>query len=133
MVPVILTPDEERGLSPARAQFTIELHQGLAICRVLSERRVSHENVLGGKRDNLMQDRMIRMTDSVSELERQLNELKGVIDLLFELREEAARWVEEAEDGSKREAFENVLGHIEALESEYRNRQEQLQKKAKSA
>ncbi len=73
------------------------------------------------------------MTDSPSDLERKLNELKGAIDLLFELREEAAQWVEEAEDGSKREAFENVLGHIEALESEYRNRQEQLQKKAKSA
>lgn len=49
------------------------------------------------------------MTDSASELERQLNELKGAIDLLFELREEAAQWVEEAEDGSKREAFENVF------------------------
>jgi hypothetical protein len=61
------------------------------------------------------------MTDSASELERQLNELKGAIDLLFELREQAAQWVEEAEDGSKREAFENVLGHIEALESEYRS------------
>ena len=73
------------------------------------------------------------MTDSASEPERQLNELKGAIDLLFELRQEAAQWVEEAEDGSKREAFENVLGHIEALESEYRSRQEQLQKKAKSA
>ncbi len=73
------------------------------------------------------------MTDSASELECKLNELKGAIDLLFELREEAAQWVEEAENGSKREAFENVLGRIEALESEYRNRQEQLQKKAKSA
>ena len=60
------------------------------------------------------------MTDSVSELERQLNELKGALDLLFELREEFAQWVEEAQDGSKREALENVLGHIEALESEYR-------------
>jgi hypothetical protein len=49
------------------------------------------------------------MTDSASELERQLNELKGAIDLLFELREEAAQWVEEAEDGSKREAFEPLL------------------------
>jgi hypothetical protein len=72
------------------------------------------------------------MTDGVSELERQLNELKGALDLLFELREEFAQWVEEAQDGSKREALENV-GHIEALESEYRSRQEQLQKKAKSA
>ena len=71
------------------------------------------------------------MTDSVSELERQLNELKGALDILFELREEFAQWVEEAE-GAQREALENVLGHIEALESEYRNRQEEL-KKAKSA
>ena len=71
------------------------------------------------------------MIDSVSELERQLNELKGALDILFELREEFAQWVEEAE-GGQREALENVLGHIEALESEYRNRQEEL-KKAKSA
>ena len=58
------------------------------------------------------------MTDGVSELERQLNELKGALDLLFELREEFAQWVEEAQDGSKREALDNVLGHIEALKSE---------------
>jgi hypothetical protein len=62
------------------------------------------------------------MTDGVSELERQLNELKGALDLLFELREEFAQWAEEAQDGSKREALDNVLGHIEALESEYRSR-----------
>jgi hypothetical protein len=61
------------------------------------------------------------MADGVSELERQLNELTGALDLLFELREEFAQWVEEAADGSKREALENVLGHIEALESEYRS------------
>jgi len=73
------------------------------------------------------------MTDSVSELERQLNELKGASDLLFELREEFAQWVEEAQDDSKREALDNVLGHIEALEIEYRNRREELQKKARSA
>ena len=74
-----------------------------------------------------------RMTDSVSTIEHQLIELKGANDLLFELREEFAQWVEEAQDASKREALENVLGHIEALESEYRNRQDELQKKAKSA
>jgi hypothetical protein len=71
------------------------------------------------------------MADGVSELERQLNELTGALDLLFELREEFAQWVEEAADGSKREALANVLGHIEALESEYRKRHEELQKKAK--
>jgi hypothetical protein len=47
------------------------------------------------------------------------------LDLLFELREEFAQWVEEAQDDSKREALENVLGHIEALQSEYRNRQQE--------
>ncbi len=73
------------------------------------------------------------MTDSASELECKLNELKGALDLLVELREEFAQWVEEAQDGSRREELENVLGHIEALESEYRNRREELQKKAKSA
>jgi regulator of sigma D len=50
------------------------------------------------------------MADGVSELERQLNELSGALDLVFELREEFAQWVEEAADGSKREALENVLG-----------------------
>ena len=73
------------------------------------------------------------MTDSLSELERQLSEVKGARDLLFELREDFAQWLEEAQDGSKREALENVLGHVEALESEYRRRHEELQKEAKPA
>ena len=73
------------------------------------------------------------MSGSVSELERQRHELKGAFDLLVELREEFAQWVEEAQDDSKREALDNVLGHIEALEIEYRNRREELQKKARSA
>lgn len=71
------------------------------------------------------------MTNAVSELERQLNELKGASDLIFELREEFALWAEEAQDASKREALDNVLGHIEALEIEYRNRQAELRKRAK--
>jgi len=73
------------------------------------------------------------MTHSLSELERQLHELKGARDLLFELREDFAQWVEEAQDDSKREALDNVLGHIEALESEYRHRQEELEKQLKPA
>jgi len=73
------------------------------------------------------------MTDSLSELQRQLSELKGARDLLFELREDFAQWVEEAQDDSKREALDNVLGHIEALESEYRHRQEELEKQLKPA
>jgi hypothetical protein len=78
-------------------------------------------------------DKRSRMTNSVSELERQLNELTGALNLLVELRQEFAQWLEKAEDGSKREELENVLGHIEALEREHRNRREEQQKKAKSA
>lgn len=74
---------------------------------------------------------MALMTNGVSELERQLNELKGASDLISELREEFAQWAEEAQDASKREALDNVLGHIEALEIEYRNRQTELRKRAK--
>ena len=65
----------------------------------------------------------------ISEVERELHEINGGLDLLFTLREEFAQWLEEAQDSSKREALENVLGHIEALESEYRTRQEALRKK----
>jgi hypothetical protein len=72
-------------------------------------------------------------SDSISELERELYEAKGALDLLFTLREEFAQWVEEAQDDSKQEALENVLGHIEALEGEYRVRQEELQKKLDTA
>lgn len=68
-------------------------------------------------------------SDRMSELECELQQMKGGLDLLFTLREEFAQWLEEAQDGSKREALENVLGHIEALESEYRTRQEALRKK----
>jgi hypothetical protein len=71
-------------------------------------------------------------SDSGSELERQLSEVKGRLDLLFELREEFSQWVEEAQDDSKHEALDNVLGHIESLESEFRTRLEELQKKRKA-
>lgn len=56
--------------------------------------------------------------DSSSEVQQ----LKGALDILFTLREEFAQWTEEAEDGSKREALENVLAHIENIELEYRQR-----------
>ncbi len=72
-------------------------------------------------------------SDSLSQLERELHEVKGGLDLLFTLREELAQWTEEAQDDSKQEALENVLGHIEAMETEYRARQEELQQKLKAA
>jgi len=56
----------------------------------------------------------------------EIHEVKGALEVLFTLREEFAQWVEEAQDKSKQEALENVLAHVEALESEYRIRQEKL-------
>jgi cob(I)alamin adenosyltransferase len=61
------------------------------------------------------------MTDNFSELERQRSELKGASDLLFELREEFAQWVEEAQDASKHEALENVLVNIEVAKKNCRS------------
>lgn len=65
-------------------------------------------------------------SDKGSQIEAELHELKGALEVLFTLREEFAQWVEEAQDASKQEALENVLAHVEAVESEYRIRQEKL-------
>lgn len=66
-------------------------------------------------------------SERTSPLERELSELKGGLELLFTLREEFEQWVGEAQDGSKREALDNVLAHIVALEGEYRIRRQKLQ------
>ncbi|WP_334476336.1 carbohydrate ABC transporter permease [Bradyrhizobium sp. AZCC 1699] len=63
---------------------------------------------------------------SVSDQERELHEVNGCLELLFTLRSEFAQWLGEVRDGSAREALENVLGHIEALEREYRTRRDEL-------
>ena len=65
-------------------------------------------------------------SDGNSTAENEIHEVKGSLDLLFTLREEFAQWLEEAQDASKHEALENVLAHIEALESEFRIRHEKL-------
>lgn len=71
-------------------------------------------------------------SDSISQLERELHEVIGGLDLLDALREEIEQWLEEAQDDSKKEALDNVLGHIEVMETEYRTRREGLQKKLDS-
>lgn len=63
---------------------------------------------------------------SMSDQERELHEVNGCLELLLTLRSEFAQWLGEAQDGSAREALENVLGHIEALEREYRARRDEL-------
>jgi hypothetical protein len=65
-------------------------------------------------------------SDNGSQVEGELHEVKGALEVLFTLREEFAQWVEEAQDQSKQEALENVLAHIEVLEDEYRVRQQKL-------
>ncbi len=72
-------------------------------------------------------------SNSISQLEAELHEVKGGLDLLDTLREEMEQWLEEAQDASKKEALENVLGHIEVMQTEYRTRQEGLQKKLGTA
>ncbi|WP_436643668.1 hypothetical protein [Microbaculum sp. FT89] len=58
--------------------------------------------------------------------ETQIAELNGALEVLFDLREEFAQWAEEGEDESKREALENVLGHVEVMEAEYKRRRDEL-------
>ena len=63
------------------------------------------------------------MTSDTKETDKnELLKIDGALDVLFELRETYAQWVEEAQDDSKQEALENVLGHAEAVESEYKHR-----------
>jgi len=56
----------------------------------------------------------------------ELQKVEGALDMLFELREVFAQWVEEAQDNSKLETLENVLGHVEAVEREYKRRREEI-------
>lgn len=55
-------------------------------------------------------------------LECEFYKAKGAVDILDILREEMEQWLEEAQDDTKHEALENVLGHIEVLGVEYRKR-----------
>ena len=52
----------------------------------------------------------------------ELHELLGALNMLTLLREEMEQWLEEAQDASKRETLENVVGHLEAMETEYHRR-----------
>jgi hypothetical protein len=50
----------------------------------------------------------------------QVQQLMGALNILDTLREEMEQWLEEAQDDSKQECLENVLGHIGAIEESYR-------------
>jgi hypothetical protein len=68
--------------------------------------------------------------DEQPDLAAQVQQLTGAIDILDILREEMEQWLEEAQDESKRECLENVLGHISAMETTYRQRLAEAQDKA---
>ena len=70
--------------------------------------------------------------DGPSPEQQDLLKIEGALDLLFDLRETFAQWVEEAQDDSKLEALENVLGHVEAIEREFKHRREENLQKSKS-
>jgi hypothetical protein len=52
----------------------------------------------------------------------EIQQLLGALDVLTILREEMEQWLEEAQDASKQESLENVLGHIMAMAEEYKHR-----------
>ncbi len=64
--------------------------------------------------------------------ERELNEIKGGLDVLFTLREEFATWVEEAQDDVRKEELDNVYQHVLAMEEEYQRRLDEILKKSKA-
>jgi tRNA 2-selenouridine synthase SelU len=68
-------------------------------------------------------------SDQKSGEEQDLQQLTGAVDVLDILREEFEQWLEEAQDDSKREALENVLGHVEAVEEDYVHRRNELLKR----
>jgi hypothetical protein len=58
------------------------------------------------------------------DVQRELSEITGALDVLFTLREEFAEWLEEAQSEERREELDNVFRHIEAMEQEYQRRRE---------
>lgn len=70
--------------------------------------------------------------DNPPEKRDELHELIGALDILTLLREEMEQWLEEAQDDSKQESLENVVGHLQAMEDEYKHRRADLQDKLAS-
>jgi hypothetical protein len=60
--------------------------------------------------------------DESLNLKADAQRLSGALDAIDLLREEMEQWLEEAQDASKRECLENVVGHLGVMEEEYRRR-----------
>jgi hypothetical protein len=70
------------------------------------------------------------VTTMQDEKRDELNRLIGALDMISLLREEMEQWLEEAQDASKQETLENVVGHLGAMEGEYLKRRAALQEAA---
>ena len=70
---------------------------------------------------------------STAELRDQFHRVTGALDIIVLLREEMEQWLEEAQDDSKHETLENVVGHLQAMEDEYKHRSADLLGKLASA
>jgi hypothetical protein len=66
-------------------------------------------------------------TDIPPDKRDELHKLIGALDILTLLREEMEQWLEEAQDMSKQETLENVVGHLAAMEEEYHRRRRMIQ------
>ena len=62
----------------------------------------------------------------------EIQQLTGALAVIDALREEMEQWLEEAQDSSKQECLENVVGHIGAIEVTYRTRLAEMQAKQSS-
>jgi hypothetical protein len=67
-------------------------------------------------------------SDSNSRPEHEIIGVTGGLNLLSDLREQFEQWRGEEEDKAKLETLDNVIAHIEEIESEYRIRRDKLQK-----
>jgi flagellar motility protein MotE (MotC chaperone) len=65
--------------------------------------------------------------ENLQETRDALHELIGAIDILTLLREEMEQWLEETQDLSRQETLENVVGHLAAMEEEYKRRRRILE------
>lgn len=68
--------------------------------------------------------------DGKTNATEQVQQLVGALDIIDLLREEMEQWLEEAQDDSKRECLENVVGHIGAIEVNYRQRLTAMREKS---
>ena len=71
------------------------------------------------------------MTNGKPDAAAQVQQIIGALEIIDLLREKMEQWLEEAQNESKRECLENVVGHIGAIEESYRQRLAETREKAR--